>query len=189
MSGFSEIEMALAQFVKMDINPLAEYQELCEHVIGLLDQQNPDSMGNIYIPKSTIGKVLQLSKVMALSLLAIKANMTVETPLSETDTVLACKRFIEGAKNKLQAGDVVYFLPRCCPFGDIPPGVPFIVSDPFPVENEEESWGFPVKYAVELVFLDKRGAISTTVVDKRRISTDKYAPSAMVNSPETATVS
>jgi molybdopterin converting factor small subunit len=189
MSGFSAMEMALAQFVKMDSRPLKEYQELCEQVIGLLDQQKPDNMGNIYVPKNTIGKVLATSKMMAISMLSIKTAMAVESPLPEIETILACKRFIEGAKAPLRAGDIVYFLPRSCPFGDVPPGVPFIVADICPTENEDEPYNFPAKYAVELAFLDKDGTIRTAAVDKRRISKEKHEPSAMIYAPETTMVS
>lgn len=189
MSDFSLVEMALYQFMKMDAAPLVECQELCEQVIGLLDQQKPDNMGNIYVPKNTIGKVLATSKMMAVSMLSIKAVMAVENPLPEVETIRACKRFIGGAKAQLRAGDVVYFLPRSCPFGDVPPGVPFIVADICPTEDDDEPYNFPAKYAVELAFLDKDGTIRTAVVDKRRISKEKHEPSAMIYAPETTMVS
>lgn len=189
MSGFSAVEVALAQFVKMDSRPLVEYQELCDQVIALLDQQKPDNMGNIYVLKNTIGKVLATSKMMAISMLAIKATMSVDAPFSENETIQACKSFVEGANNLLLPGDVVYFLPRCCPFGDVPPGVPFVVADPRPAENDEESYNFPAKYAIEVAFLDKHGAISTAVVDQRRVSKTKHDLSKIIDTPETMVVS
>ena len=45
MSDFSLVEIALYQFMKMDAAPLVEYQELCEQVLPLLENQKADASG------------------------------------------------------------------------------------------------------------------------------------------------
>lgn len=187
MSDFSLVEMALYQFMKMDAAPLVEYQELCEQVLPLLENQKADASGCVYIPKNTITKVITTSKTLAYSVLAIKSSLAVSEPASEAETVAMCSRFVQGP-GALDRGDVVYFLPRCCTFRDIPPGVPFVVADPLPdVENADLS--FPSIYAIELAYLDTYGAIQSCIVDRRRISREKHAVSPLAEAPSTSVVS
>ena len=187
MSDFSLVEMALYQFMKMDAAPLVEYQELCEQVLPLLENQKADASGCVYIPKNTITKVITTSKTLAYSVLAIKSSLAVSEPASEAETVAMCSRFVQGP-GALDRGDVVYFLPRCCTFRDIPPGVPFVVADPLPdVENADLS--FPAIYAIELVYLDTYGAIQSCIVDRRRVSREKHAVSPLAEAPSTSVVS
>ena len=187
MSDFSLVEIALYQFMKMDAAPLVEYQELCEQVLPLLENQKADASGCVYIPKNTVTKVITTSKTLAYSVLAIKSSLVVSEPASEAETVAMCSRFVQGP-GALDSGDVVYFLPRCCPFRDIPPGVPFVVADPLPdVENADLP--FPAVYAIELVCLDAYGAIQSCIVDRRRVSREKHAISPLAEAPSTSVVS
>ena len=186
MSDFSMVELALHQFMKMDAAPLIEYQELCEQVLPLLDT-NTDAFGFVRVPKNTVTKVLTTSKVLALSVLAIKSGMAVDEPATEAETIAVCRQFVEGP-GVLSNGDAMYFLPRCCPFRDIPPGVPFVVSDSTP-ETEGMDLAFPAYHAVELAYLDRYGAIQSCIVDRRRLSREKHATSPRAESPSTSVVS
>lgn len=188
MSEFSSVEIALHQFMNMDATPLVEYQELCEQVIGLLENQKSDSMGNIYVPKNVISKVLITSKMLAFSVLSIKTSMAVDQPASEAETVALCRRFVEGP-GVLKNGDVVYFLPRCCTFRDIPPGVPFVVADSSPEIAEDHDLSFPAFHAIELAYLDRYGAVQSCIVDRRRLTTEKHVISPMAEAPSTTVVS
>ena len=186
MSDFSMVELALHQFLKMDAAPLAEYQELCDQVLTLVENQ-ADPSGFVRMPKNTVTKVITTSKALAYSVLAIKSSLVVSAPASEAETVAICSRFVQGP-GALVSGDVVYFLPRCCTFRDIPPGVPFVVADPLPdVENADLS--FPAVYAIELVCLDAYGAIRSCIVDRRRVSREKHAISPLAEAPSTSVVS
>ena len=187
MSDYSLVEIALYQFMKMDAAPLVEYQELCEQVLPLLENQKADASGCVYIPKNTITKVITTSKALAYSVLAIKSSLVVSEPASEAETVAMCSRFVQGP-GALYTGDVVYFLPRCCPFRDIPPGVPFVVAGPLlDVENADLS--FPAIYAIELAYLDTYGAVQSCIVDRRRVSREKHAVSPLAEAPSTSVVS
>ncbi len=186
MSDFSMVELALHQFVKMDAAPLVEYQELCEQVLTLLDS-NTDAFGFVRVPKNTVTKVLVTSKMLASTILTIKSSMAIDEPASEPETVAICRQFVEGP-GVLSNGDVVYFLPRCCTFRDIPPGVPFVVSDSTP-ETEELDLSFPAYNAIELVYLDRFGAVRSCIVDRRRVSKEKYAVSPLADAPSTSVAS
>lgn len=187
MSDFSMVELALYQFMKMDAAPLVEYHELCEQVLPLLEDQKADASGCVYIPKNTITKVITTSKTLVYSVLAIKSSLAVSEPASEAETVAMCSRFVQGP-GALDRGDVVYFLPRCCTFRDLPPGVPFVVADLLPdVENVDLS--FPAIYAIELVYLDTYGAIRSCIVDRRRVSREKHAISPLAEAPSTSVLS
>ena len=188
MSDFSLVEIALYQFMKMDAAPLVEYLELCEQVLPLLENQKADASGCVYIPKNTITKVITTSKALAYSVLAIKSSLAVNEPASEAETVAICSRFVQGP-GALDRGDVVYFLPRCCPFRDIPPGVPFVVADPLMDVEENADLPFPAVYAIELVYLDTHGAIQSCIVDRRRVSREKHAVSPLAEAPSTSVVS
>ena len=187
MSDYSLVEIALYQFMKMDAAPLVEYQELCEQVLPLLENQKADASGCVYIPKNTITKVITISKTLAYSVLTIKSSLVVSEPASEAETVAMCSRFVQGP-GALGRGDVVYFLPRCCPFRDTPPGVPFVVADPLP-DAENADLSFPAIYAVELAYLDAYGAIQSCIVDRRRVSREKHAVSPLAEAPSTSVVS
>ena len=188
MSDFSMVELALHQFMKMDAAPLVEYQELCEQILPLLENQKADSSGCVYIPKNTITKVIVTSKTLAYSVLSIKSSLAVNEPASEAETVAVCRRFVEGP-GLLEEGDVVYFLPRCCKFRDIPPGVPFVVADSAPEREDADTLSFPAVYAIELAYLDNYGAVQTCLVDRRRLSKEKHAISPLAEAPSTSVVS
>ena len=64
MSDFSLVEIALYQFMKMDVAPLVEYLELCEQVLPLLENQKADASGCVYIPKNTITKVITILAIV-----------------------------------------------------------------------------------------------------------------------------
>lgn len=168
---FSIVELALEQFVKMDAAPLVEYNELCDQALALLEQQKPDTMGNIDVPKSLISRVLITAQVLAVSMLGVKNAMTAEPPVSVEDHTDPCRDFAHNGKKVPALGDIVYFRPRCCPFGDVPPGIPFVVSDNAPdVYSDDTKLEFPAKFAVELAFLDKQGSVRTSLVDRRRLT-------------------
>lgn len=186
MSDFSMVEMALHQFVKMDATPLVEYQELCEQVLALMDA-NTDAFGFVRVPKDTVTKVIATSRVLSMTVLEIKASMAVDTPTSEAETIALCSRFVQGP-GALENGTVVYFLPRCCVFRDIPPGVPFVVADNLP-DTEELNLSFPSMYAIELVYLDKYGSIQSCIVDRRRVSREKHSVTPLADTPSTSVVS
>ena len=190
MSGsqFSPTELALSAFAKMDAAPLEEYMSLCSMVMALLEDQRQDSLGNIQVPKETIVRVIKTSSVMALMLNNIKSTMIVNEPASVEESLVSSMRMIEAAKEDYNPGDVLYFLPRCCQFHDIPPGVPFVVLDNF-VAADPEDIAFPKKYAIEVAFIGKNGTVMCAIVDRRRLSKEKHEISKILDMPSTATVS
>ena len=187
MSDYSLVEIALYQFMKMDAAPLVEYQELCDQVLTLVENQ-ADPSGFVRMPKNTVTKMVQTSKVLAVSILSIKSILAVSQQHSEAETVAVCQRFVEGP-GLLKEGEVVYFLPRCCTFRDIPPGVPFVVADSTPEHEDAKSLSFPAIYAIELAYLDNYGAVQTCLVDRRRLSKEKHDIPILAEAPSTSVVS
>ena len=118
----------------------------------------------------------------------IKSNMIVNEPASVEESLVSSMRMIEAAKEDYNPGDVLYFLPRCCQFHDIPPGVPFVVLDNF-VAADPEDIAFPKKYAIEVAFIGKNGTVMCAIVDRRRLSKEKHEISKILDMPSTATVS
>lgn len=190
MSGYSTVEVALAEISRMSQKSLEEYQEVCEQVLGLLEAQRVDPMGNIYAPKDSILRVLRTSRVLVTALLGIKTTMVVQEPASEQETVKACMEFVMGGNNRYKAGDVVYFLPKCGIFNDIPPEVPFVIVDPnASTSSHADDLSFDKAFAIEVAFLDKQETVRTAFIDKRRVSKNRHKMSNIVDTPSTELVS